>query len=144
MAQEGRLTTDNWDLYDTRHVVFRPARLTPDALKDGYDWAYREFYRWSSIASASFTHGTIKHRVKHYAYATGWKKFEFLWNLIIRTRQLGVMTPILEAILSKVSGARRGGSICVTGESRSGTQSYLPGRQQLVTEASSLEKIVIP
>ena len=58
MAQEGRLTTGNWDLYDTRHVVFRPARLTPDALKDGYDWAYREFYRWSSIASASFTHGT--------------------------------------------------------------------------------------
>ena len=40
----------NWDLYDTRHVVYRPARLTPDALKEGYDWAYREFYRWSSIA----------------------------------------------------------------------------------------------
>ena len=28
MTQEGRLTTGNWDLYDTRHVVFRPARLT--------------------------------------------------------------------------------------------------------------------
>ena len=58
MAAEGRLTTDNWDLYDTRHVVFRPARLSAGALKDGYDWAYREFYRWTSIASASFTHGT--------------------------------------------------------------------------------------
>ena len=68
MTQEGRLTTGNWDLYDTRHVVFRPARLTPAALKEGYDWAYREFYRWSSIASASFTHGTVKHQVKHYAY----------------------------------------------------------------------------
>ena len=50
LAQEGRITTGNWDLYDTRHVVFQPARISPRALKDGYDWAYREFYRWSSIA----------------------------------------------------------------------------------------------
>ena len=50
--------TRNWDLYDTRHVVFRPARLKPEALKDGYDRAYREFYRWSSIARASMSHGT--------------------------------------------------------------------------------------
>src|SRR6188768_1786597 len=39
MAREGRLTSHNWDLYDTRHVVFQPARLTPRALKEGYDWA---------------------------------------------------------------------------------------------------------
>jgi radical SAM superfamily enzyme YgiQ (UPF0313 family) len=107
MQKEGRMTTSNWDLYDTRHVVFRPARISADALKSGYDWAYREFYRWNSIAAASFTHGTYKHRAKHFAYATGWKKFEFLWNLVIRARQLGAMTPVLEAVLSKVSGERR-------------------------------------
>ena len=106
LAQEGRLTTADWDRYDTRHVVFRPARLTPVELKDGYDWAYREFYRWPSIATASFTHGTLKHQVKHFAYAAGWKKFEFLWNAIIRARQLGVMTPLLEAVLAKVSETR--------------------------------------
>ena len=103
MTREGRITTDNWDLYDTRHVVYQPARLTPTALKDGYDWAYREFYTWSSIASASFTHGTLKHQVKHFAYAAGWKKFERLWNVVIRARQLRAMTPVLEAVLSKVS-----------------------------------------
>ena len=52
MEAAGRILTRDWDLYDTRHVVYRPARLTPEALKDGYDWAYREFYRWSSIARA--------------------------------------------------------------------------------------------
>ena len=103
MIAEGRMTTDNWDLYDTRHVVYRPARLSAVALKEGYDWAYREFYRWHSIATASFTHGTRKHRAKHFAYAAGWKKFEFLWNAIIRARQLRVMTPLLEGVLSKVS-----------------------------------------
>ena len=28
MEEQGRITTRNWDLYDTRHVVYRPARLT--------------------------------------------------------------------------------------------------------------------
>src|SRR4051812_30672377 len=45
LERDRRITTRNWDLYDTRHVVFRPARLTPEALKDGYDGAYRDFYR---------------------------------------------------------------------------------------------------
>jgi radical SAM superfamily enzyme YgiQ (UPF0313 family) len=102
----GRLLTRDWDLYDTRHVVYRPARLTPEALKRGYDWAYREFYRWSSITHASLSHGTIKHQAKHFFYAAGWKKLEPLWDLVIRARQLRLMTPLLEGVLSRVTGAR--------------------------------------
>ena len=48
MVREGRMLTRDWNLYDTRHVVYRPARLKPETLKAGYDWAYREFYRWTS------------------------------------------------------------------------------------------------
>jgi radical SAM superfamily enzyme YgiQ (UPF0313 family) len=103
MEAEKRITTTNWDLYDTRHVVYRPARLAPEVLKEGYDWAYREFYRWPSIARASLLHGTLKHQAKHFFYASGWKKFEAAWNMVIRARQLGHMTPVLEAVLSKVS-----------------------------------------
>lgn len=104
MVEEGRIATKDWNLYDTRHVVFRPARLTPEALKSGYDWAYREFYRWSSIAVASLHHGTIKHQAKHFFYAAGWKKFEPLWDMIIRARQLTRVTPLLEAVLSRITG----------------------------------------
>jgi radical SAM superfamily enzyme YgiQ (UPF0313 family) len=103
MAEAGRITTRDWDLYDTRHVVYRPARLSPEALKAGYDWAYREFYRWPSIARAARSHGSLKHQAKHFFYASGWKKFEPLWNLVIRTRQLRRMTPLLEAVLAKVT-----------------------------------------
>ena len=103
MAEQNRLLTRNWDRYDTRHVVFQPARLSGGALEDGYDWAYEEFYRWPSIARASLAHGTIKHQAKHFFYAAGWKKFEPLWNLIIKTQHLRNMTPLLEAILSKVT-----------------------------------------
>jgi radical SAM superfamily enzyme YgiQ (UPF0313 family) len=103
----GRILTRDWDLYDTRHVVYRPARLRPDALQRGYDWAYREFYRWSSIARGSLSHGTIKHQAKHFFYAAGWKKFEPLWDLVIRAKQLRIMTPLLEGVLSRVTGERR-------------------------------------
>jgi radical SAM superfamily enzyme YgiQ (UPF0313 family) len=103
LKHDGRITSSNWDLYDTRHVVYRPARMSPEALKHGYDRAYREFYRWSAVARASLTHGTAKHQAKHFAYAAGWKKFERLWGLVIRARQLPVMTPLLEGVLSKVT-----------------------------------------
>jgi radical SAM superfamily enzyme YgiQ (UPF0313 family) len=103
MEQQGRITSRDWDLYDTRHVVYRPSRLTPEALEAGYHWAYREFYRWSSIARAALAHESWKHQAKHFAYSAGWKKFERAWNLVIRLRQLRQMTPVLEAVLSKVT-----------------------------------------
>ena len=103
MVREGRMLTHDWRLYDTRHVVYRPALLKPQALKAGYDWAYREFYRWSSIAGASLQHGTLKHQAKHFFYAAGWKKFEPLWGLLIRARQLTRVTPLLEGVLSRVT-----------------------------------------
>lgn len=103
MERAGRMLTRNWSLYDTRHVVFKPARLTPAKLKNGYDWAYREFYRWNSIARASLHHGTVKHQLKHFFYAAGWKKLEPLWDLVIRGKQLAWMTPLLEGVLSRVT-----------------------------------------
>jgi radical SAM superfamily enzyme YgiQ (UPF0313 family) len=106
MVREGRMLTRDWNLYDTRHVVYRPTRLEPEALKDGYDWAYREFYRWGAIARASLHHGSVKHQAKHFFYAAGWKKFEPLWDWIIRVRQLNRVTPLLEGVLSRVTRGR--------------------------------------
>jgi radical SAM superfamily enzyme YgiQ (UPF0313 family) len=106
MVREGRMLTQDWNLYDTRHVVYRPARLEPETLKEGYDWAYREFYRWGSIRRASRHHGTLKHQAKHFFYASGWKRFESLWDLIIRARQLARVTPLLEGVLSRVTSAK--------------------------------------
>lgn len=103
MVREGRMLTRDWNLYDTRHVVYRPAKIHPERLKEGYDWAYEHFYRWSSIAQAALHHGTLKHQAKHFFYAVGWKKFEPLWDMIIRARQLTRVTPLLEAVLSRIS-----------------------------------------
>jgi len=103
MKRQGRMTAHDWNLYDTRHVVYKPTLLTPEALKQGYDWAYTEFYRWSAIGKASLYHGSLKHQAKHFFYAAGWKKFEPLWDLVIRLKHLNWMTPLLEGVLSRLS-----------------------------------------
>ena len=102
MEQQDRILTRNWDLYDTRHVVFRTNKLSAEELEAGYHWAYKEFYAWSNVFKASFKHESHKHKLKHLFYTGGWKKFEPVWNFIIKTGQLNNMLPLLESLLSKV------------------------------------------
>ncbi len=102
LEKQGRLLTRDWNLYDTRHVVYQTKNITAEKLESGYHWAYREFYRWSNIFRASVKHDTIKHMVKHFAYTGGWKKFEAVWNLLIKTKNLNNMLPVLESVLAKV------------------------------------------
>lgn len=47
---EGRILTRDWGLYDAQHVVFQPARMTPDELLRGTEWTWRRVYGLSSIA----------------------------------------------------------------------------------------------
>ena len=100
MSAQGRLLHRNWDLYDTRHAVFRPANMTPRQLEEGYWRAYHEFYRWSAIARGAMAKPNWQGCLRHAAYAAGWKKFEPLWDLVLRTKRVAQMRPILEAVLS--------------------------------------------
>lgn len=100
MAAAGRITTHNWDLYDTRHVVYRPAKMTPQALEAGYWRAYQSFYRWSSIFRSASTKPNLFGSLRHLAYTGGWKKFEPLWDLVIRARHVSNFLPLLETVLS--------------------------------------------
>ena len=101
LSEQGRLTIHDWDLYDTRHTVFRPAQLSSDQLERGYHWAYRQFYRWRSIARGAAGHDDWIAGLRHFAYAAGWKKFEPLWDFVIRAKRAGMMLPVLETILSE-------------------------------------------
>lgn len=105
MQSDGRIVHYNWDLYDTRQVVYKTHALSAAELKQGYDWAYQSFYSWTNIGKASLAHDNMKHAIKHFAYAGGWKKFEPLWNFIIKTQGLNKMLPLLESILSKVKNS---------------------------------------
>lgn len=100
MQAQGRLLHSDWDRYDTRHVVYRPAKLTPLALEAGYWQAYRDFYRWGAITRGAWTKPALAGKLRHMAYAGGWKKFEPMWDWIIRAKRATRMLPVLEAVLS--------------------------------------------
>jgi len=100
LAQQGRIVTRNWDLYDTRHAVFRPAGMTGRRLESGYWGAYEKFYRWSSILRASRSKPSFTRRLRHLAYVGGWRKLGPLWNVLIKSGALAVMRPMLESVLS--------------------------------------------
>jgi len=106
LTAAGRITIDDWDLYDTRHAVFTPARMTGAQLESGYWQAYKDFYRWGSILRGATAHDTTLAGLRHFAYAAGWKKFEPLWDLVIRAKRAGAMLPVLEAILGATGDAQ--------------------------------------
>ena len=101
LSAEGRVTSRDWDLYDTRHAVFTPAGMTAQQLEAGYWGAYREFYRWGNIRRAAFAHGDLREHARHLAYTSGWKKLEPMWDWAIRSGQVHRFLPLLEAILDR-------------------------------------------
>jgi radical SAM superfamily enzyme YgiQ (UPF0313 family) len=100
MERDGRILHRRWDLYDTRHVVFRTTGMNAEELERGYWRAYRDFYRWGSILRGAATKTTLRGRLRHAAYAAGWKKFEPFWDWVIRLRRVGSTLPVLETVLS--------------------------------------------
>jgi hypothetical protein len=75
--------------------------MTASELEAGYWRAYEQFYRWSAIARGAAAHASTISGLRHFAYAAGWKKFEPLWDVIIRAKRAGMMLPVLESILSE-------------------------------------------
>ena len=99
MTREGRITSSNWDLYDTRHAVFTPARMSRDVLEEGYRRAYQDFYSWRSILRGASAEPSLIGGLRHVAYAGGWKKFEPLWDWAIRAKRVWQFLPLLEGVL---------------------------------------------
>jgi radical SAM superfamily enzyme YgiQ (UPF0313 family) len=99
---EERITSSNWVLYDTRHVVFHPRRLTAETLEAGYWHAYKKSYCWKNIMQSSQAHKKLVDQLRHIAYAGGWKKFEPMWDWVIRTKRVANFLPVLERILAGI------------------------------------------
>ena len=49
LEREGRILSRDWAEYREDRVVFAPRLMSADRLKEGHDWAWREFYSLGSI-----------------------------------------------------------------------------------------------
>lgn len=56
LRAEDRLLHEEWQFYDTQHVVFRPARMSPEQLDSGFRWAWRRTFTVRSIAQRTLRH----------------------------------------------------------------------------------------
>lgn len=50
LQAEGRILSRDWSLYDTEHVVFQPARMSPAALQQGLFRAWQAAYALPRVA----------------------------------------------------------------------------------------------
>lgn len=99
MAAAGRIRCTDWCRYDTRHLVFDHPTLSTGEMEEGYADAYREFYTWRNIGNAAQEHIHLRMRCKHLLYAGAWKRFEPVWNFVIKAGLLGESRRMLEQLL---------------------------------------------
>jgi radical SAM superfamily enzyme YgiQ (UPF0313 family) len=78
LTEQKRILTEDWDYYDANHVVFRPKRLSPEKLIEGYQYVMKEFYSLPSIARRLW--GT-----------TAWKNFFYPMNFGFRQSVRGML-----------------------------------------------------
>ena len=99
MEKENRILTRDWDLYDTRHAVIKHDTMTAAELEAGYHQSYKDFYAWSSIWQSAGVKESVKQQLRSFIYTAAWKKFDWLWPLIIRGKNLPYCSKILEKVL---------------------------------------------
>lgn len=46
LEKENRLLHEEWEYYDTQHVVIRPLRMTPQELDEGFKWIWKNTFRF--------------------------------------------------------------------------------------------------
>ncbi len=49
LVLEDRITSYNWDDYDTMHVVFEPQQMSSKELFNGFKWAYKSTFKMGHI-----------------------------------------------------------------------------------------------
>ena len=49
LKEDGRIITEDLSLYNTAHVVFKPASMSEDELYRGYIWIYKQIYSFKNI-----------------------------------------------------------------------------------------------
>jgi radical SAM superfamily enzyme YgiQ (UPF0313 family) len=57
LEEEGRILSYDWGDYDTMHVVYRPANMSPVELYEGFRRAYRDTFRLGRIARRALASG---------------------------------------------------------------------------------------
>jgi len=85
--KEGRIVTKDWQLYDTKHVVFQPENLSIEQLSSGYKKMVKSVYSFEAILR----------KMKHYWKIDFWKRqntedpVKFKYRLLFAIRLISLL-----------------------------------------------------
>ena len=109
---------EDWDLFDTAHVVFRPRRMTPEQLAEGYAWCYERLFSHASIwrRRPRDRRAILPYLAMSYLY----KRSNTLWHRLIRhDLPHAVWSPLVEwtrrrhvAFRRRLAGRTESSRIC--------------------------------
>ncbi|MBE7483057.1 MAG: radical SAM protein [Polyangiaceae bacterium] len=103
---EGRILHQDWDLYDTAHVVFRPARMSERELAEGYSECYSRLFSAGSIWRRRPARAS--ELPSYLAMSALYKRSNALWPLLIeRGLTARVWHPMVEAARRRHVAFRR-------------------------------------
>jgi radical SAM superfamily enzyme YgiQ (UPF0313 family) len=109
LRTQGRITSFNWDLYDTHHVVYRPARFTPFELQCAQVYGHTQVYTLPAAIKKLATGRFVAAGLSLYAWKINreWQKGNqpYLRDLAIGSGAAGV--PAARAS-DRASGAKNG------------------------------------
>lgn len=76
LSKQNRILHTDWEKYDMNHVVFRPKKMSPEQLQDGFNWAYKYLYGYRSIVKRlfPFTRSGLFYGIQNYGFRQAWKK----------------------------------------------------------------------
>ncbi len=76
LSKDNRIIDTDWKKYDMNHVVFRPKKMTPKQLQDGFNWAYRSLYGYRSILTRlfPFRRSGLFYTLQNYGFRQAWKR----------------------------------------------------------------------
>lgn len=95
LEAEGRILHEDWDLYDTAHVVFRPKHMTPEELAEGYARCYERLFSHASIWKRR--PADVRAVPAYLAMSYLYKRANPLWHVLIRHRLVSAAwQPIVE------------------------------------------------
>src|SRR5262249_30847782 len=95
LQRENRLLHQNWELYDTAHVVFRPLKMTCEELAEGYAWCYERLFSHASIWNRRPQ--TFWNVPAYLAGSYLYKRSNRLWPWLIRKNLTGrIWRPLVE------------------------------------------------
>lgn len=104
LKSQGRITSTNWDIYDTKHVVFKPARMDPGVLEAQSREVYKYIYSWPSIFKSAWVQEGWRERLRHLAYSGGWRKMGWFWDPVIKSGSISRMKRLFETVLDGGAG----------------------------------------